>query len=54
MHVHLLAEFNYNYYHTIVARVLVLLFTCAIRHLLWVGVCIHIYQVVSSIQHDVK
>ena len=48
MHIHSLAEFNYNYYHAIVARVLMLLSTCAIRHLLWVGVCIHTYQVVCA------
>ena len=45
MHIHSLAEFNYNYFHEIVARVLVLLSTCAIRHLLCVGVCTHMYQV---------
>ncbi len=45
MHIHSLAEFNYNYYHEIVARVLVLLSTCVIRHLLCIGVCTHMYQV---------
>ena len=52
MHIHSLAEFNYKYCHAIVALELVLLSTCAIRHLLWVNVRIRTYQVVSWIQHN--